>query len=62
LPPAGNSFLFFFLIVCTFVFLGAWKTRLLFCIPGYLALRGECGVDPEEGEITPEGGGGFNPH
>jgi len=41
LPPAGNCFLFFFLIVCTFVLLGAWKTRLLLWIPGKLAQQAE---------------------
>jgi hypothetical protein len=36
-PPAGNRFLFFFLIVCTFALHGAWKTGSLLCIPGKLA-------------------------
>jgi hypothetical protein len=36
-PSAGNRFLFFFLIVCTFALYGAWKTRPLLCIPGKLA-------------------------
>jgi hypothetical protein len=36
-PSAGNCFLFFFLIVCTFALLGAWKTGPLLCITGKLA-------------------------
>jgi hypothetical protein len=40
LPPAGNRFLFFFLIVCTFALLCAWKTGLLLWIPGLYAIEG----------------------
>jgi hypothetical protein len=41
LLPAGNGFLFFFLIVCTFAFLGAWKTGLILWIPGKFEAAGK---------------------
>jgi hypothetical protein len=36
--PAGNCFLFFLLIVCTFTFLCRWKTGWLIWIPGLSTL------------------------